>query len=228
MTNQPQFLELFFNSQVAVKYLPDILWGAWITISLSVVIVLSGLILGLALALLRRSAGRFTVSILRFGVDCLRAVPPLAVILLLYFGLPSLGVTLSAYGVMWLTLSLILAAFAEEIFWAGLCSIDVGQWEAGRSTGLTNVETIRFIILPQAIKLCIPPLTNRAIAITKNTALGTAIGMSELLNEAQIAQSFSGNPTPLIMAAVGYLLIFIPMILFAGRLERKMKWGAKA
>ncbi len=221
------FIDLFLNLDVAVKYLPDLLWGAWITVSLSVTIVIAGLVLGLGLALYRRSANRVSVSCLRFVIDCLRAVPPLAIILLLYFGLPSVGVMLSAYWVMWLTLSLILAAFAEEIFWAGLTSISPGQWEAGRSTGLTNFQCIRYIILPQAFKLCIPPLTNRAIAITKNTALGTAIGMPELLNEAQIAQSFSGNPTPLIIAAAGYLLIFIPMIMFAGKLERKMQWGTK-
>lgn len=228
MMGEVTFFNLFFNLNVALEYLPDLLWGAWITIALAFTIIVTGLCLGLALALWRRSAHRYTVFGMRFVIDCFRAVPPLAVILLLYFGLPSLGIMLSAFWVMWLTLSLILASFAEEIFWAGLCSINKGQWEAGRSTGLTNIQTIRYIVLPQAFKICIPPLTNRSIAITKNTALGTAIGMPELLNEAQIAQSFSGNPTPLIMAAVGYLIIFIPMISLAGKLERKMNWGAKS
>lgn len=226
--DKPQFFELFFNLNVATKYLPDILWGAWITISLAVTIVITGLLLGLVVALWRRSAGKITVSIIRFVIDCLRAVPPLAVVLLLYFGLPTVGIMLSAFWVMWFSLSLILGAFAEEIFWAGLSAINKGQWEAGRSTGLSNIQTVRYVILPQAFKMCIPPLTNRAIAITKNTALGTAIGMPELLNEAQVAQSFSGSPTPLIMAAIGYMIIFIPMIMFAGQLERKMKWGAKS
>lgn len=221
------FLSLFFNINVALEYLPELLWGAWITIALSFSIILTGLFLGLILALWRRSAHRYTVVWIRFVIDCFRAVPPLAVVLLLYFGLPSFGIMLSAFWVMWLTLSLILASFAEEIFWAGLCSVSKGQWEAGRSSGLTNLQTIRYIVLPQAFKICIPPLTNRSIAITKNTALGTAIGMPELLNEAQIAQSFSGSPTPLVLAALGYLIIFIPMISLAGKLERKMSWGGK-
>lgn len=221
------FADLFLNAEVARRYLPDLLKGAWVTITLSLAVVVAGLILGLALALVRQGANRYVVSAMRWVIDCFRAVPALAVVLLIYFGLPSLGIRLSAYWVMWMTLTVILAAFAEEIFWAGLSSIGKGQWEAARSTGLTQRQTLRDVILPQAMKLCIPPLTNRAIAITKNTALGTAIGMPELLNEAQTAQSFSGNATPLIVAALGYLLIFMPLMFGASRLEKRMAWGAR-
>lgn len=220
-------IELFFNAEVASRYLPDLLRGLWVTVSLSVAVVAAGLALGLALALLRLVSHRYVVALLRLWVDCFRAVPPLAVVLLIYFGLPSLGIKLSAFWVLWLTLTAILAAFSEEIFWAGISSIGKGQWEAARSTGLRNGQTLRYVILPQALKICIPPLTNRAIAITKNTALGTAIGMPELLNEAQTALSFSGNATPLVLAAIGYLIIFMPVMAFAGRLEKRMVWGAR-
>lgn len=219
--------EVFFNAGVAERYLPDLLRGAWMTVSLSVIVVIAGLILGLALALIRRVSPRVIVEVIRLWVDCLRAVPPLALVLPLYFGLPSVGITLSAFWVLWLTLTCILAAFAEEIFWAGISAIGKGQWEAARSTGLTNGQTLAYVILPQAFKICVPPLTNRAIAITKNTALGTAIGLPELLNEAQTAQSFSGNATPLILAAVGYLIIFMPVMALAARLEKRMAWGGR-
>lgn len=86
---------------------------------------------------------------------------------------------------------------------------------------------LRYVVLPQAMRLCIPPLTNRALAISKNTALGTAIGMPELLNEAQTALSFSGNATPLIMAAILYLIIFMPLMALAGGLEKRMAWGTR-
>jgi polar amino acid transport system permease protein len=221
-------IDLFFNPSVAQRYLPDLLRGAWVTVSLAIAVIATGLLLGLALALIRRASHRFVVALIRFCVDCFRAIPPLALVLVVYFGLPSVGVTLSAYGVLWLTLSLILTAFAEEIFWAGIASIGKGQWEAARSTGLTTSQTLRDVILPQAMKLCIPPLTNRAIAIAKNTALGSAIGMPELLNEAQTAQSFSGNATPLILGAAGYLLIFLPIMLYASRWEKRLKWGKPA
>ena len=222
-----RLIDVFLNAAVAERYLPDLLRGAWMTVSLSLIVVVAGLLLGLALALIRRVSPRVVVEILRLWVDCLRAVPPLALILPLYFGLPSLGITLSAFWVLWLTLTCILAAFAEEIFWAGITAIGKGQWEAARSTGLSNGQTLAYVILPQAFKICVPPLTNRAIAITKNTALGTAIGMPELLNEAQTAQSFSGNATPLIMAAVGYLIIFMPVMALAARLEKRMAWGGR-
>jgi polar amino acid transport system permease protein len=219
--------EVFLNPVVAERYLPDLIRGAWVTVSLSLIVVVAGLIFGLALALIRRVSPRILVELLRLWVDCLRAVPPLALLLPLYFGLPSVGITLSAFWVLWLTLTCVLAAFAEEIFWAGISAIGTGQWEAARSTGLTNGQTLAYVILPQAFKICVPPLTNRAIAITKNTALGTAIGMPELLNEAQTAQSFSGNATPLILAAVGYLIIFMPVMALAARLEKRMAWGGR-
>lgn len=219
--------EVFLNPEVALAYLPDLLRGAWVTLSLSVGIVIAGVAAGLGLALLRLVLPRWLVALLRLWVDCQRALPPLAIVLLLYFGLPSLGVNLSAFWVLWLTLSCILAAFAEEIFWAGLAAIGPGQWEGARSTGLTQGQTLRWVILPQALKICVPPLTNRTIGITKNTALGTAIGMPELLNEAQTAQAFSGNATPLVVAALGYLLIFMPIMALAGTLERRMTWGSR-
>lgn len=219
------FTELFLNQDVARRYLPALAHGAWVTVSLSFWVVLTGLAVGLALAILRLVSHRYAVTVLCFGIDALRAMPPLALVLLLYFGLPSVGITWSAYTVLWLTLSAILAAFAEEIYWAGIRSIGPGQWEAARSTGLGYGATLRHVILPQALKLCVPPLTNRAIAITKNTALGTAIGMPELLNEAQTAVSFSGNATPLILAALTYLAIFLPVMAFAATLEKRMRWG---
>jgi polar amino acid transport system permease protein len=219
--------DVYFNAAVAAKYLPDLLRGAWVTVQLSLVIIVTGAALGLGLALLRLAAAAWLGWLIRLWVDCLRALPPLALILLLYFGLPNIGLALPTFSVLWLTLSCVLAAFAEEIFWAGLVATGRGQWEAARSTGLAQGQTLRYVILPQAMRLCIPPLTNRAIAITKNTALGTTIGMPELLNEAMTAQSFSGNATPLILACAGYLLIFLPLIWLAGRLERGMRWGAR-
>ena len=106
---------------------------------------------------------------------------------------------------LWLVLALVLAAFAEEIFWAGILSVPKGQWEAARSTGLGFLGTLAYIVLPQAVRLTVPPITNRTVAITKNTALGTVIGVGEILNQATTAQSFSGNATPLMMGAIAYV-----------------------
>jgi polar amino acid transport system permease protein len=154
-------------------------------------------------------------------VDILRALPPLVVVLIIYFGLPSVGVVIPSAVVLWLSLSAILAAFSEEVFWAGITSTPTGQWMAARSTGLSFFQTLCYVILPQAVRVAIPPLTNRTIAITKNTALGSAIGVNEILGQATSAEAFSANATPLLIASVLYVLIFIPLVIASHALERR-------
>jgi polar amino acid transport system permease protein len=138
--------------------------------------------------------------------------------------LPNVGVSLSSFAVLWLVLSLVLAGFAEEIFWAGILSVRQGQWEAARSTGLTYAQALLYVILPQAVRLTVPPLTNRTIAITKNTALGMVIGVPEILNQATTAQSFSGSATPLMMGALAYLALFVPVVIVGRWIETRFAW----
>ena len=121
-------------------------------------------------------------------------------------------------------LPLVLAAFAEEIFWAGILSVPKGQWEAARSTGFNFLGTLANIVLPQAVRLTVPPITNRTVAITKNTALGTVIGVPEILNQATSAQSFSGNATPLMLGAIAYVILFIPVVALGRFLETRFAW----
>ena len=110
-------------------------------------------------------------------------------------------------------------AFSEEIFWAGITSVHKGQWEAARSTGLGFGQTLMNVVLPQALRLTIPPLTNRTIAITKGTALGTAVSLPELLGRAQSAMAIAANPSPLTLAAALYLLFFVPLVVASRWLE---------
>jgi polar amino acid transport system permease protein len=218
------FINAFFNVGVMERYYDDILWGMVVTVQVAIGVVITGILLGLVLASIRAARLRLlNVFIVAFA-DLFRAFPPLVVILFLYFGLPYLGISLSGFVVVWLVLSLVLAAFTEEIFWAGIISIKAGQWEAASSTGLSFVQTLGYVILPQAVRLTIPPLTNRTIAIVKHTALGAVIGVPEILNEAQSAMSRSGNATPLIMGAVAYLIIFLPVVIFGRQLEKRFAW----
>ncbi len=224
MTRFEAFLDTFFNTAVMQQYLPDIVAGFFVTCGLAVLVVITGLASGLSLAVLRSYRIPPLNALIVILVDLLRALPPLVLILILYFGLPNLGLTMSGYVVLWLVLSGVLAAFAEEIFWAGILSVDQGQWSAARSTGLGFLQTLAFVILPQAVRLTIAPLTNRTIAITKNTALGMVIGVGELLNQATTAQSFAGNATPLMMATLAYLILFVPVV-YAGRwIETRFAW----
>ena len=218
------FIDTFFKPELIARYLPDILSGMAVTIEIAVLVVVTGIALGLLLALVRSLRWRLlNVAIIIF-VDVARALPPLVLVLLVYFGLPNVGILLPSYVVLWLVLSLLLAAFAEEIFWAGILSVRKGQWEAARSTGLTYAQALFHVILPQAIRLTVPPLTNRTIAITKNTALGTVIGVPEILNQATTAQSFSFNATPLMMGAIAYLVLFVPVVIAGRYIETRFAW----
>jgi polar amino acid transport system permease protein len=218
------FIDTFFKRELIVRYLPDLLKGMAVTIEIAMLVVVAGISLGLVLALVRSLRLRIlNVAIVVF-VDVARALPPLVLVLIVYFGLPNVGILLPSYAVLWLVLSLLLAAFAEEIFWAGILSVRKGQWEAARSTGLTYSQALLHVILPQAVRLTLPPLTNRTIAITKNTALGTVIGVPEILNQATTAESFSFNATPLMMAAVAYLVVFVPVVAAGRYIETRFAW----
>jgi polar amino acid transport system permease protein len=224
MTGWHKFTEAFFNAKVMAQYLPDILAGTVLTIQLAVLIVLSGIAAGLLLALVRSVGVRPLNWAIIFVVDLLRSLPPLVIIVLLYFGLPSAGWSPSGFLSTWLSLSLVLMAFSEEIFWAGITSIPKGQWEAARSTGLGFWQTLVNVILPQALRLTVAPLTNRTIAITKGTALGTVVALHEILGVASSAVSNSYNPSPLMMGSAAYLVLFIPVVVAARWIETKFAW----
>ena len=214
----------FFDLEVARRYLPDILSGVVVTLELAVLVVVSGLVLGLLLAVVRAFQIRPINFVLVLFVDVFRAVPPLVIMILAYFALPYAGVQFSGFVAAWLSLMLVLAAFAEEIYWAGILSVDKGQWEAARSTGLTFFDTLVHVVLLQAVRMTIPPLTNRTIAITKNTALASVVAVQEILSQAGAAQAFAANTTPLTMASIAYLLIFLPLVVLSRWVETRFAW----
>jgi polar amino acid transport system permease protein len=216
-----RFLSSFFDPTVAAQYLPLMLPGFAMTFALAVAIIASGTALGIALAALRTFGYRWINFTMAVVVDVLRAVPPLATIVVVYFALPFVGVTLPGVVAAWLCLSIILSAFAEEIVFAAIATVARGQWDASRSLGLSFSRTLRVVVLPQALRLAIGPLTNRAIGMGKNTALASVIAVPELLNRATSAMSASGNTTPLTIAAVFYLVIFLPLVLASRLVERR-------
>ena len=224
MSNWERFLDTFFNGRVMARYLPDIAYGTLVTIELAALVIISGLVAGLALALVRSFGFRPLNLLIVFVVDLFRALPPLVIIVFIYFGLPAVELSPSGFVSTWLSLALVLMAFSEEIFWAGISSIHKGQWEAARSTGLSYGQTLIHVVLPQAIRLAIPPLTNRTIAITKGTALGTVVAVSEILGMASSAVSNSYNPSPLTLGAIAYLILFLPMVVVGRWLETRMTW----
>jgi len=219
-----QFIETFFRPDLIREYSGAIGHGIVITCEIAFLVVITGIVTGLFMAIIRAYNIKLLNILIIISVDILRSLPPLVLILLFYFGLPLLGLNMSSFIVLWLVLSFVLAAFAEEIFWAGILSVRQGQWEAARSTGLSFGQSLIYIVIPQAIKITIAPLTNRTIAITKNTALGTVIGVSEILNQASTAQSFSGNATPLMMGALAYIFLFVPVVIIGRWIETRFSW----
>jgi polar amino acid transport system permease protein len=219
-----QLVFTFFNADIAARYWPANVKGMEVTIMLSIAVIVTGLLLGLALAVLRAMQKPGITLLVVMFADIMRALPPLIVIIVLFFAFPYLGLAMSSFTATWLALSLVLAAYAEESVWAGILSLPAGQTEAARSTGLSWPQTMLWVVLPQALRLAAAPLTNRVISITKNTALGSVVALNEILNTAQAASSNAGNPTPLMLGALGYLIIFIPIVLFARWLESRWRW----
>ncbi|HZF76175.1 MAG TPA: amino acid ABC transporter permease [Acetobacteraceae bacterium] len=218
------FVFSFFNGRVAAEYAPKIAEGLVVTIALAGLVVVSGVALGLGLAVLRAFGFRVLNWGIVFAVDLFRALPPLVIIVLIYFGLPSAGIGLSGFMATWLALTLVLMAFAEEIFYGSIAAVPKGQWEAGRALGLRFLPTLFRIVLPQAIRLAVPPLTNRTIAITKGTALGSVVAVSEILGAAQSGMAFSGNPTPLTLGAIAYIVLFLPVVAAGRWVETRFAW----
>jgi polar amino acid transport system permease protein len=219
-----KFGETFLNWEVMAQYAPRIAEGFVVTLQLAAVIVVSGLAAGLFLAVLRTFRFRPVNFFIVLAVDVLRAIPPLVLIMILYFALPTVGVRFSGFVATWIALAAILAAFSEEIFWAGILAVPRGQWEAARSTGLSFMQAMNHVVLPQAVRLTIPPLTNRTIAITKGTALGATVAVGEILYQAQTGYSFSYNPSPLTLGAIAYLILFVPVVWFGRWVETRFAW----
>ena len=211
--------EHYFNAEVLARYGPEIAAGRWVTLATAVATVVLGIGLGLAMAIALTARVPGLRQAIAVWVGLFRTLPQLAVIIVLYFGLPYAGITLSPF---WATvggLAAVLSAFAAEIFRSAIQALPRGQWDAAAALGLRFRVTFFRVILPQAIRLAIPLLTNRAIAITKGTALGAAVSLPELLSRAQSAMAVAANPSPLTLAAVLYLVLFLPLVIASRWLE---------
>jgi len=217
-------VDTFFNLEIMARYAPKIVEGMGITVLLAAAVVVTGLVLGFVLAVLRALRFRLLNALIVLFADVFRAIPALVILIIIYFALPTVGIKFSGFASAWLGLSLVLAAFAEEIVWAGILSVPRGQWEAARSTGLSFGQCMRYVILPQALRLTVAPLTSRAIVITKNTALASVVAVGEILYQAQAAYSFSYNPSPLTLGAIAYLILFVPLVWFGRWVETRFAW----
>lgn len=213
----------FFDFSSAVPYWREILQGFLLTLAMSVLTIAIGIPLGLGLAVLRLLGLRAVNLLIVVYIDIFRAVPQLVLIVIFYFALPYGGISLGPAEATVAALAMVLSALAEEIFWASIRAVPKGQWEAGRSTGLGFLATLRHIVLPQAIRMSVPPLTNRAIGISKGTTLGSVVAVPELLNVTSSIQANTANPSLLTVGAILFVLLFLPLVRCSRWLERRMR-----
>lgn len=220
-----RILEYYFNPKILAMALPDVLAGFRVTVVVSLLVIAVGVLSGLLLALVRCANIKPLNAVIVVYVDILRTLPQLVVIVFIYFGLPYLGLTLSPFVTTVLSLGMVLSAFSTEIFWSAIMAVPRGQWDAASALGFGRARTLVSIILPQAIRLAVPLLTNRAISISKGTALGTAVSLPETLGQAQSVTAIVANPSPLTLAAAFYLLFFLPLVVASRWLEHRHSRG---
>lgn len=156
-------------------------------------------------------------------IDIFRAVPVLVVLILIYYALPFLGIRLSSWASAVLAFSIVMAAYSAEIFRSGIESVPRGQFEAADALGLPFLVTLRKVILPQALRIVIPPTTSNCVSMFKDTSLASTVALPELLKEATDAQALYANPTPLIGAALVYIMFLWPMVRLVSLLEKRFK-----
>lgn len=217
------FTETFFNWDVLVSSFPLLLSGLRVTLLLGAFSIFAGLVLGLVIALVRIYALRPASIAAKIYIDIFRSIPILVLLIVIYYALPFVGLRLSPFMSAATALTLVSGAYTAEIFRAGIEAIPKGQFEASQALGLSYRHMMSDIILPQAIRIVIPPLTNNCVNVVKDTALASVVAMPDLLKQATQAQALEANPTPLIVAALIYIAILWPLVVLVGRMEKRYR-----
>jgi polar amino acid transport system permease protein len=216
----------FFDVKYGKEVFPTVIRGMWVNIQLSFVGGICIAVIALGLALLRTTKSP-TLTPFRFlataYVDIFRGAPLLLIILLVGFGIPALRLQGVTSNVMFLgTVAVVLtySAYVAEVIRSGILSIHPSQRAAARSLGLTSSQTMRHVVLPQAIRRVIPPLLNDFVSLLKDTGLVSILGVTDAVRAAQINASRTFNYTPYVVAAVLFLLVTIPMTRYTDRVIR--------
>jgi polar amino acid transport system permease protein len=226
----PIFIRQFFSFDVLGEFMGTFLDAIKNTVTLAFSAQLIGVILGALFALMALSDRVVVRAPARAYINLIRGTPLLVQLSLGYFGVVlGLGLDVSVYQAGIIVFGLNAGAYTAEIFRAGIQSIDRGQLEAARSLGMSYLQAMRYVVMPQAIRRVIPPLTNEFVILIKDTSLivglGLAFGDRELLAWATDSYGESFNATPFIATVLGYLAITLPLIRLVTALERKLRSG---
>ena len=230
LVNSPGWASLrdtFFKWAYGVEVLPKVILGFTTNITLTLVAGSSVAVLGLLLALVRTSRSpaltpfRFLATIY---VDVFRGIPMILVILLIGFGIPALqipGVTNEVLILGTIAVIITYTAYVAEVLRSGILTVHPSQRAAARSLGLSHFQTLRHVVLPQAIKRVTPPLLNDLVALIKDTGLISILGVTDAVRAAQIQTAKSFNYTPYVMAALLFLAVTIPLTRYTDRILRR-------
>lgn len=217
------FFQTFLNFDVMIRVWPMLVKGVGNTLALALTTIIGGGIIGVLICLVRLYAPRPVRWLAIAYIDVFRAIPILVLLVLVYYALPFVGIRLSSFFAAVTALGLVFSSFTAEVFRAGIEAIPKGQVEAANSLGLPFRVTIWKVILPQALKIAIPPHTSNAVAIAKDTSLASVVAMPDLLKQATDAQALTANPSPLIAAAVMYLIFLLPAVRLVSYFEQRYR-----
>lgn len=217
-----------FRADLLEKALPLLLRGAVLTVEITALSLVFGVCGGLALALLRLSPIKALRPPAIAYVEVVRGTPLLMQIYVIYFVLPAVGLNLPPFIAGVLALSLNAAAYSSEIFRAGIESLDAGQMEAARSLGMDHSMAMRYVILPQTLRRVLPPLTNEAVALLKDSSLVSVVALAELMRVGKEIATDGGSPTTIYLTvAVIYLAMTLPLTWLVRRLEERWSIGRR-
>ena len=214
----PAWLQLMIDS-----FWPLLSAGLIFTVPLTLITFVLGIVLGLSVALARLYGPTPLVALVRFYVWLIRGTPLLVQLFLIFYGLPSAGIVLDAFTAAVIGFTLNIGAYSSEIIRATLAAIPKGQWEAAYSIGMNWPQVMWRVILPQAARIAVPPLSNTFISLVKDTSLAAAVTVPELFQAAQRLASVTYEPLILyIETAIIYLLFSSVLSTLQDRLERKL------
>ncbi len=202
---------------------PIALAGVTATVPLAVASFALGLVIAILVALMRISINPVVSGIARFYISIIRGTPMLVQLFVIFYGLPSIGIKLDPWPSAIIALSLNVGGYAAEVVRAAILSVPKGQWEAAYTVGMNRTRTLTRIILPQAARVSVPPLSNTFIALVKDTSLASLILVTELFKVAQqIAASTLEFMTVYLAAALVYWVICLVLSFGQSALERRL------
>jgi polar amino acid transport system permease protein len=226
----PRVQQTFFSWDKAVESFPAVVKGLWLNIRIMLVCGVAIAVLGLTLAIMRTLKGPIFCPLRLFAtayVDLFRGLPLLLVILLLGFGVPALRLpNVTGAAVVWGGVALVLSysAYVAEVFRAGIESVHPSQRAASRALGLSNGQTLRHVVLPQAIRRVTPPLMNDLVSLQKDSGLIAVLGVIDAIRAAQIETASDFNYTPYVVAGVLFICLTIPMARLTDLVAKRQGW----